>query len=179
MQNHIVLSLAAGLGLAGLCPAANLVLEAEDYIEIEAPFVRVEEASSPPAGVVIVPGASKGAYAALPQGSGNPPEVTKGKLVYEVEIAEEGVYVLWLRAYWDDSCGNSVSVQIDEHPVFMVEDSTYKTWHWVKSPPRLNQLRLSAGKIRLSLLNREDGVRVDQILLTRSSRYVPVDIETP
>ena len=179
MKNRLALSLAVGLGLTILCPAANLVLEAEAYLEIEAPFVWVEETSSPPAGVVIVPGASKGTYVALPQGSGNPPKLTKGKLVYDLEIAEEGVYVLWLRAYWDDSCGNSVSVQVADHPAFMVEDSTYKTWHWVKSPPRLNQLRLSAGKIRLTLLNREDGVRVDQILLTRSARYIPVDLETP
>lgn len=166
------------LAASGLCHAANLVVEAEACGELEAPFVRVA-AATPPPGVIAVSGASGENYLALPQGSGNPPAVTAGKAVYDITIPADGTYTLWLRGWWDDSCGNSVSVQIADLPVFMVEDSTYKTWHWVKSPPRLSQLQLKAGPLRLALLNREDGVRIDQILLTSDRRYVPVDIETP
>jgi hypothetical protein len=61
----------------------------------------------------------------------------------------------------------------------MLEDSTYKTWHWVHSPPRLPQLALPAGPCTLTVQNREDGVRIDQLLLTTDRRYIPVDIETP
>ena len=87
------------------------------------------------------------------------------------------MYTLWIRAYWDDSCGNSLGVQVGDTKEFMVEDTTYKTWHWVKSPPRLQQLALEPGETTLTVKNREDGVRWDQILLTPSKRYVPVAAE--
>ncbi len=178
MSSKVQAAIATLVAVSGLCRAATVRIEAEACNEIEEPFVRVET-SHPPAGIVPVSGASGEAYLALPQGAGNPPEVTAGKAVYTLEIPQDGLYTLWIRAYWDDSCGNSVSVQIEDRPVFMLEDSTYKTWHWVRSPPRLSQLQLSAGTAKLTLLNREDGIRIDQILLTTDRRYIPVGIETP
>ena len=158
--------------------AATLLIEAEDAAALEPHFTRIE-AATPPAGILPVPDASHGTYLAVPQGAGNPPDVTGGKAVFQVDIPEEGLYTLWLRAYWDDSCGNSVSIQLDNRPAFMLEDSTYKTWHWVRSPPRLVPLQLAAGPATLTLHNREDGVRIDQILLTTDRRRVHVGIEEP
>ncbi len=57
------------------------------------------------------------------------------------------------------------------------QDGTFKCWHWVKGPRRLKQLELKKGVHTLKLMNREDGVRVDQILLTTDRRYVPVGTE--
>lgn len=171
-------ALAAAVALSGLCHGATVVLEAEASSETEAPVVRVDTAT-PPAGATAVPGASGDAYLAIPQGAGNPPAVTTGKASYSFTLPEQGNCTLWVRAYWDDSCGNSISVQVNETAAFMIEDSTYKTWHWVRSPPRLPQLTLPAGPVKLTIQNREDGVRIDQFLLTTDRRYVPVDIETP
>ncbi len=168
-------------GLLALLPAVSaqgttLVFEAEDAHEVEAPMVRVR-ADAPPAGVVAVEGASGNAYLAIPQGAGNPPKVTTGQAVYHVRIPAAGLYTLWLRTYWDDSCGNSINVRINETAPFTVQDSTYQTWHWVRSPPRLRQLLLPEGPMTLTLINREDGVRIDQVLLTTSRQMIPVDIE--
>jgi hypothetical protein len=180
MSKHWILSLASAMAGFTLVPAraGTMLIEAEGAVSLEPPFVRVE-AANPPPGLMPVPDASRGAYLAVPQGAGNPPDVTGGKAVFEINIPQDGLYTLWLRAYWDDSCGNSVSVQINDRPVFMIEDSTYKTWHWVRSPPRLVQLQLPAGPATLTLHNREDGARIDQILLTTDRRHVPVGIEEP
>jgi hypothetical protein len=168
---------AFAVAVSGLCHGGSIVIEAEAAADVEAPAVTVRFAA-PPAGEKAVAGASGDAYLAIPQGGGNPPAVTTGKATYSVTVPAAGNYTLWVRAYWDDSCGNSVGVLINDTAAFMLEDSTYKTWHWVRSPPRLPQLSLAAGTATLVLHNREDGVRIDQILLTTDRRYVPVDVET-
>lgn len=168
----------ANLALITFAGGATVLFEAESAELVVAPFIRIK-AADPPAGIEPVAGASKDEYLAVPQGAGNPPEVLGGKAEFEVEIPADGLYTMWIRAWWDDSCGNSVGVQIGDLAEFMIEDTTYKTWHWVRSPPRLSQLRLSAGSVRITLHNREDGIRIDQILLTTNRRFVPVGIEEP
>ena len=62
----------------------------------------------------------------------------------------------------------------EERSVTLGNDSTYYSWHWVKSPRSYN---LKAGKYNLRLLNREDGIALDQILITSDKDYFPQDIE--
>ncbi len=164
--------------LCATASANTLVFEAEAAHAVEAPMV-VVVAADPPPGVVAVEGASGGAYLAIPQGAGNPPKVTTGSATFHIEVPAAGLYTLWLRAYWDDSCGNSINVRINDTAPFTMQDSTYQTWHWVRSPPRLRQLLLAEGPATLTLINREDGVRIDQILLTTSRNMVPTAIEPP
>ena len=165
------------VAVSGLCHASDrILLEAEAAAQVEAPAIIVK-ADAPPEGIQAVEGASGGAYLAIPQGVGNPPEVITGKAVYPIKVPADGNYTLWLRAWWDDSCGNSVTIQINDSAPFPMEDTTYKIWHWVRSPPRLPQLKLQAGEAVLVIHNREDGIRIDQILLTTNRRYIPVEIE--
>ncbi len=184
MKRHVVRGgcpVAPLLLASVLCATAGantLVFEAEAAHAVEAPMV-VVDAANPPAGVVAVEGASGGAYLAIPQGAGNPPEVITGSAVFHIEVPAAGLYTLWLRAYWDDSCGNSINVRINDTAPFTMQDSTYQTWHWVRSPPRMRQLLLAEGPATLALINREDGVRVDQILLTTSRNMVPTAVEPP
>ncbi len=155
----------------------RICFEAEAAHSIEPPM-RVVRLADPPEGAKPVPGASGDAYIEIPAGSGNPPEVNAGKAVFEIEIPAAGFYTLWARVYWDDECSNSLSVQIDDGPRFLFgQTATYKTWHWVRSPPRLAVMNLEPGRRRITFHNREDGVRIDQILLTRNRRLIPVDIE--
>ena len=88
--------------------------------------------------------------------------------------------MLWCRVWWNGECSNSFTVKIDDQPPFLFgEDATYKTWHWVRYPVSrtAKPIDLTAGDHSLVLLNREDGVRIDQILLSSDKRFVPVDIE--
>ena len=126
-----------------------------------------------------VEGAS-GPYLEIPEGAGNPPKVTAGKAVFTVDIPADAEYTLWARVYWDDECGNSFTVAVDDQPGFLFgEDATCKVWHWVKYPVSrtAKPIRLAKGKHTLAFLNREDGVCLDQVLLSADKRFVPVDIE--
>lgn len=155
----------------------RICFEAESALELEPPM-RLVRLDDPPDNATPVAGASEDAYIEIPAGSGNPPEVNAGKAVYEIDIPTDGFYYLWARVYWDNECSNSLSVQINDGPLFLFgQTATYKTWHWVRSPPRLAVMNLSQGANRLTFHNREDGIRIDQVLLTRNRRLIPVGIE--
>ena len=183
------------LGSILLCPllaAAGdpVCFEAESAISI-VPHLQVGDATAtgvdPKWGVV--EGSSAGKYIEIPQGknpksppegekSTKPPVALAGEATYTFSVAKTGIYYMWCRAWWLDRCGNSVGVSLDGGlPFSLGQDGTCKCWHWVKSPPRIKQLKLSAGTHTLTLMNREDGIRIDQILFTDSKRYVPVGIE--
>ncbi|MCH7909979.1 MAG: hypothetical protein IIB38_10225, partial [Candidatus Hydrogenedentes bacterium] len=81
-----------------------------------------------------------------------------------------------IRKWWEDGCGNSVRIGVDDFPPYVVGgDGTYKYWDWIKMSVTLE---LPAGDHRLTLYNNEDGVWVDQILLTSDPEYVPVGQES-
>lgn len=150
----------------------KICFEAETAELIEAPMVLVTNG---------IEGAS-GAYLEIPEGAGNPPKVEAGKAVFAFETPVDGNFILWCRVWWEGECSNSFTVQIDDQPAFLFgEDATYKVWHWVKYPVArtTKPLQLSKGRHTLTFRNREDGVRLDQVLLSADRRFVPVDIETP
>lgn len=77
---------------------------------------------------------------------------------------------LWLRTRWNDGCGNTVCVQLDQaEPTVAGNDGTYRVWHWVK----VDRVRLPSGDHMFRLIPREDGVAVDQILFTPDGDYWP------
>jgi len=157
---------------AARAAGVKICFEAETAEKIEAPVVLVTNG---------IEGAS-GAYLEIPEGAGNPPKVTDGKAVFSFEVPDEGVFTLWCRVWWDGECGNSFTARMDDLPAFLFgEDATYKAWHWVKYPLARTAapLRLAKGRHSLVFLNREDGVRLDQVLLSADRRFVPVDIEAP
>ncbi len=126
-----------------------------------------------------VAGAS-GAYLEIPEGAGNPPKREAGLAVFAVDVPADGSYVLWCRVWWEGECSNSFTVGFDDQPAFLFgEDATYKAWHWVKYPVSRTAapIKLTQGPHTLTFKNREDGVRLDQVLLSADKRFVPVDIE--
>ena len=111
-------------------------------------------------------------YLAIPGNAGK----GKGKAEYTFKITRPGVYYIWARTFWEDGCGNSVGAVIDHQPqVVLGNDGTYDHWHWVTA--KRTRFQLKAGEHTLTLLNREDGIRVDQILLVSDKDYVPTRIE--
>lgn len=173
MKKILLSAILGGLGV--LCADAKGVrvcFEAESAVELEAPMILVTNG---------IEGAS-GDYLEIPEDAGNPPKLMAGKAIYTVELPTDGAYTLWCRVWWEGECSNSFNISVDEQPPFLFgEDATYKVWHWVKYPvarttPPLN---LTKGKHRIVFHNREDGVRLDQIVLTTDKRFVPVGIEKP
>lgn len=127
-----------------------------------------------------IAGAS-GAYLEIPEGAGNPPKRNEGQATFSLEIPEDGLFTLWCRVWWEGECSNSFTVGFDSQPTFLFgEDATYKAWHWVKYPVSrtVSPITLAKGKHTLVFHNREDGVHLDQILLSADKRFVPVDIES-
>jgi hypothetical protein len=94
-----------------------------------------------------------------------------GAALYKFNVPQPGKYRLWVRAYWDDGCGNSLKVSMNKGQSLMLgEDGTYKRWHWVSAPTIYD---LPAGDSSLEVLNSEDGVRFSRFLLTRDLDMVP------
>lgn len=167
------------LPLLSLATGARVCIEAESAITFEAPMLVVTQAV-PPAGIKVISGASNEAYIEIPEGRGNPPAVMTGKAVITLNIPTENAYTIWCRVYWEGECSNSFNVQIDERPVFLLgEDATFKTWHWVRYPVTRTAapVVLTKGSHTFTFLNREDGVRLDQILLSADKRFVPIELE--
>ena len=159
------------MGVWGVQAAGvKICFEAETAEQLEAPMALVTNG---------IEGAS-GTYLEIPEGAGNPPKVTAGKAVFSFEVPEDGQFTLWCRVWWEGECSNSFTVGFDEQPAFLFgENATYKTWHWVKYPVSRTAppIQLAKGQRRLVFHNREDGVRLDQIVLTTNRRFVPVGIE--
>lgn len=177
----LTMALVLSLPAAALAAPANLVIEAEAATSTEEPLVVVAEGNVPP-GSEYIPGASGGRYVEIPEKAGNPPHLTKGHARYEIDLPADGEYILWGRVWWEGECSNSFTVQIDDTPPFLFgENATYKTWMWVKYPvARMTPpIKLKKGRHVLEFGNREDGVRLDQFLLSPSKRFVPVGIEQP
>jgi len=92
----------------------------------------------------------------------------KGNAVYGIRVPKTGRYTLWLRVRWQDVCSNSIYVSVDARPKRTLTDGLLGKWHWARGP----LMRMKAGFHRFILSNREDGVWVDQIIV--SPRPVPM-----
>lgn len=159
--------------------AANICVEAESAVTNEAPMVLVKM-ETPPPGIKFVGGASGNAYLEVPLGVGKTPKVKAGTAKIKVEIPADGTYTVWLRTYWEGECSNTFLVQIDDRPPFLIgADATFHAWHWVKYPvsKMTPPPTMAKGPHTLTIIHREDGVRLDQLLLASDPRYVPVGIE--
>jgi hypothetical protein len=176
-----LLLLAAAQPPAPAAPPPRIVIEAETAAVVEPPMAIVSAANVPP-GTVFVPGAAGECYLEIPEKAGNPPTLAAGSARFDITLPADGEYILWARVWWEGECSNSFTVQIDDGAPFTFgEDATFRVWHWVRHPVgrMARPLRLSAGRHTLRFINREDGVRLDQIVLSADKRFVPVGTETP
>jgi len=170
-QGWIVCAALLTAAVSAQARGVKICFEAESATALEAPMAVISNG---------IAGAS-GPYLEIPEGAGNPPKVEAGKAVFTVEVPEDGTFTLWCRVWWEGECSNSFTVKIDDQPAFLFgEDATYKAWHWVKYPVARTTppIKLTKGPHTLALHNREDGVRLDQVLLSADKRFVPVEIET-
>lgn len=128
--------------------------------------------------------ASGGKYVDLPDESGKGDEVG-GKAAFTVDIKTPGRYRLWARVWWMDGCGNSFGVVVDPDKggkqATLGEDATKDVWQWVCLRGDAGVFRLTKGEHRIEFRNTEDGVRLDEILLTTNTdeQAPPVGIVSP
>jgi opacity protein-like surface antigen len=160
----MVLLIVVALLAASSASAAKIVIEAEHYKTITASMAKATSQV-----------ASGGAYTHIPlrrphaTTEGGPADT--GHAQYKINVPQAGSYVFWGRAHWYDGCGNSFFLKLDNKPATVFgNDGTYQRWHWVKGI----RVSLTAGAHTITIQNREDGAKLDQFMLTTSSRYVPV-----
>jgi hypothetical protein len=138
-------------------PADAIVLGMAQAKEIQEPFIKQENPASP-----------DGVMLALPRKSA----LGKGSATLKATVPAAGDYRAWLHVRWRDACGNSVGIRVVGASDRTVEDALYGEWHWV----RAGQFALTAGPHSFVLLEREEGVQLDQFLLTRDETFVPVGL---
>ncbi len=97
---------------------------------------------------------------------------TKGEARFGLDLDHRGDYRIWARVRWEDGCGNSFFVTVDEDNKMYIlgEDGTYKEWHWVKLGVTVP---LETGSHEIVFGNAEDGVHLDKVLVTNDLNYCP------
>lgn len=148
----------------GFEDATKIVINAADAKKVVAPMRMRED-----------PKAAKGKYLDTPDSPPGGKKIKGGHAEFEFEIKAEGIYLLHLRGWWPDACGDTVYIHLDEKTRFRLGGPTQKCWKWVT--PRNKLFNLTKGKHALKVANSEDGARFDQIVLTKDKEYVPVEIE--
>jgi len=148
--------------------AAKIVVEAEKYTSITPSMKKVVVRNTNVSNSAYIETPLRRPHATTETGPGD-----NGACIYKINIAEPGMYTMWFRVNWYDSCGNSFFVIVDNKPATYIESATYQTWHWVKGLT----ISLSAGAHTVRIQNREDGAKLDQFMLINNSRYIPTRIE--
>lgn len=145
----------------------RLVREAEAG-EVVAPMAVFEDAS-----------ASGGRYVMTPEPPDSISETKGGQVALTFEVAKPAAYAVWLRVNWPSSCDNSFDVMVNDLPPIEVSTNTYKEWIWVQAGR--DPVPLDAGPALVRVRSREDGSKLDQVLLVEieegKTPYVPVRVE--
>ncbi len=145
------------------------VVDASDAKEFTPPVVKDKD-----------PRAANATVLRIPDEKGKPPEGAEpdmkyGGVRFEVNIPRNMTCAVWMRVFWEGSCGNSIYYRHADGTTLTVgNDGTYDIWHWLQVP---KTFRFKKGRNTFYVLNREDGVRLDQIVITGDLEYVPQGIE--
>ncbi len=106
--------------------------------------------------------------------------VNSPELQYQVQIQSPGTYYVWVLGYAESSSSNSVHVGIDgvasatsDRIDFQDEDVFLWSKKTLDGPPPTVNIT-TAGLHTLNVWMREDGFRLDKILLTKDPNYIPI-----
>src|SRR5690606_31482700 len=103
------------------------------------------------------------------------------RLDYEVTFETPGTYYVWAQMYGPSGADNSIHVGLDGEPATYGHEgmSASNRWGWVNEVEKRRGRKdvtvyvPRAGTYTLNLWMREDGVRVDKLVLARDHRYKP------
>ncbi|MDZ7363203.1 MAG: Ig-like domain-containing protein [candidate division KSB1 bacterium] len=166
----------AGSALIPLPPSpdGNLRLEAEDA-EITAPIVKLKDAN-----------AAAGEYITYPVGKTEDASAT-----FIFEIKQPGNYRVWTRSMKTGTAPGSWRIQIDNGPSFVYDvfqGRTRSSWGWDEMSERGSGdaanpqfdpkiINFTAGEHKIVFHARYEDTRLDKIILSRDSEFVPEDKE--
>lgn len=138
-------------------PAEAIAVDLAEVAKLEPPFVLSPDVT-----------AAGGRALALPKGTRDKDRSSRARIPFMVRAG--GSYSLWLRAYWKDSCSNSISARMNDAPEKDIgNDELFNVWHWVPA----GTFTLKEGTNELVLREREDGVALDQMLLVHDPEFQP------
>lgn len=127
---------------SGQTEFGTIHVQAEACSRIDSPFRRITE-----------PDAEGGACLEIADLTGK----GTGSVSYTIDVAAAGRYRFSARVYWQDGCGNSVAFANGTSQILVASD-VYGRWHLLESP---KTIEFEAGPQTVSLINIEDGVRID------------------
>ena len=101
---------------------------------------------------------------------------TSPELRYTINFTTTGVYTVWLRGYGPNAAGDSLYLALDSQPVLTATGFVPGTWSWANRTTSSGFVTITVtepGLHTLYLWKREDGLRLDRIVLTTNNGYNP------
>jgi hypothetical protein len=141
--------------------ASTSLIEAERYATLQGRLTPVADAQ-----------ASGGAYLAV---TGSGPRDPGTYATYRLTVTKGGSFRVWLRGYGADGSSDSFYLRVDGGAL-VVATLTQGQWGWHRVGTAIT---LNDGPHTLTLLQRENGARVDKLLLTRDSKLTPSGLGAP
>jgi hypothetical protein len=122
--------------------------------------------------------ASEGKFIHSPSGTGHQYALSHIMALYTVNISQEGEYILWGRVKILNQKHNSFFVQINDDWDNLWEIELGNHWHWDMVNDRNKSIdpmtfTLSKGVHTIKIKLREDGTKLDKMLLTNNMGFVP------
>jgi RHS repeat-associated protein len=107
---------------------------------------------------------------------------TSPELYYTVNFTTTGTYYIWLRGYAPNGAGDSVYVGLDDRPVTILTGFVPRTWSWATMSNQGTPVVIEVtqpGLHTLRFWQREDGLRLDRLLLTTDTTFIPTGFGPP
>jgi hypothetical protein len=101
---------------------------------------------------------------------------TSPEIQYSIRITTTGTYTIWLRGYAPNAAGDSVYISLDDQPGTILTGFAPQAWSWASSDAQGNRATIQItqpGFYTLHIWQREDGLRLDRIVLTRDATFSP------
>ena len=124
--------------------------------------------------------ASSGEFIWIPNGNGNvwdPSYRGGGQAEYTFNIPQSGNYVIWGLVIAENDSNDSFFVAVDEGDFALWDTKQGAVWTWDQVNSRYEAdpvfFNLEAGEHSLVIKQREDGTRLDRILITNDLEYIP------
>lgn len=144
----------------GTVPSNDFCFEAESALgqSAFAPFQVVNDAS-----------AAGGKYIVVPNGTGNVSSQPSNSIAsFSFTVPTTATYYFWVRVIATSSNDNSMWIRTDANSFETWTPGTYTAWTWKKWTPSTSS-SLSAGSHSISVARNEDGLRIDKIIVSKSS----------
>lgn len=113
-------------------------------------------------------------------GAADPYSAYSPSLEYTINFTTPGTYYVWVRAFANDSGANSLHLGLDGVEIGTGRNVSWSqtgAWAWTRRVENgTAQITVSApGQHTLNVWMREDGARLDRLVLTTDPNYTPTD----